>query len=139
MGCDGPSRLSHLQNIRGKDKRWLVHFLPLRLSLSLPLPLPFPFPFKSLLSSVSLGILKPPISFLTTVPRHQAWSWKRNGKEYYLVCLTLQRGLFNTVTWVWSGFYLRHESARHTVTSNAPILCRTQSSSHDLKSEVLLE
>lgn len=49
------------------------HFLPLRFSFSLPL--------ESLLSSFSfLGILKPPISFRTTVPRHQAWSWRREGR-----------------------------------------------------------
>lgn len=45
------------------------HFLPLRFSF---------LPLESLLSSFSfLGILKPPISFWTTVPRHQAWSWRR--------------------------------------------------------------
>lgn len=49
------------------------YFLPLLLSFSLPLPLPF----ESLLSMSFLGILKLPISFRTTVPRHHAWSWKR--------------------------------------------------------------
>lgn len=54
------------------------YFLPLRLSFSLP--------FASLLSSFSfLGILKLPISLRTTVPRHQAWSWKREAGKFISV------------------------------------------------------
>lgn len=69
-----PSSPSRLQSARGKEKI-LDHCL-LLLCLSLPLPLPF----ESLPSSLSfLGILKPPISFRTTMPRHQAWSWKGKG------------------------------------------------------------
>lgn len=49
----------------------------------------FSLPFESLLSSLSfLGILKLPISFRTTDPRHQAWSWKKEAGEFISVCST---------------------------------------------------
>lgn len=72
---------SHVSRAGPEKEQQTHYFLPLRFSFSLP--------FESLLSSLSfLGILKFPISFRTTVPRHQAWSWKRKAGEFISVCPT---------------------------------------------------
>lgn len=83
------------------------HFLPLRFSF---------LPLESLLSSFSfLGILKPPISFRTIVPRHQAWSWRREGRQFISVSPAAlwsfstenqQPHVFKDIaeTWQWPGW-----------------------------------